>query len=117
MLQSYYAPLDTSSLDVSNKVRVRVLNGTQRKQAQDLAASALSWEGYKVVSRGAADRSDYGQTVVQAYSGDLAAAMDIARTVGAPTTAVQDMAGAPQPNPAEPVDVVVILGANYNPCR
>jgi LCP family protein required for cell wall assembly len=117
MLQNFYAPLDTSSLDSSSKMRVRVLNGSQRKQAEDLAASALSWEGYKVVSRGAADRTDYGQTVVQAYSGDLAAAMRIARTVGAPTTAVQDMAGAAQPDPGEPVDVVVILGANYNPCR
>ncbi len=117
MLQSYYAPMDTSSLDVSNKVRVRVLNGSQRKQAEDLAASALSWEGYKVVSRGAADTTNYGQTVVQAYSADLAAAMDIARTLGAPTTAVQDMAGAAQPDPGEPVDVVVILGANYNPCH
>jgi len=117
MLQAYYAPLDTSLLDESSKVRVRVLNGSQRKQAQDLAASALSWEGYKVVSRGAADRSDYGQTVVQAYSGDLTAATDVARTLGIPTTAVQDMAGAAQPDSGEPVDVVVILGANYNPCR
>lgn len=117
MLQNFYAPLDTTHLDDSSKVRVRVLNGSPRKQAQDLAASALAWEGYKVVGRGAADRPDYAQTVVQAYNGSLAAAAEIARALGVPTTAVQDMAGATQPDPANPVDVVVVLGANYNPCR
>ena len=117
MLQNFYAPLDTTHLDDSSKVRVRVLNGSPRKQAQDLAASALAWEGYKVVGRGAADRPDYAQTVVQAYNGSLAAATEIARALGVPTTAVQDMAGATQPDPANPVDVVVVLGANYNPCR
>ena len=117
MLQTFYAPLDTSHLDDSSKVRLRVLNGSPRKQAEALAASALNWEGYKVVGRGAADRPDYAQTVVQVYNGDLATALEIARSLGVPTTAVQDMAGAAQPNPGEPVDVVVILGANYNPCR
>jgi LCP family protein required for cell wall assembly len=117
MLQNYYAPLDTNSLDQSSKVQVRVLNGSQRKQAQDLAASALSWEGYTVVSRGAADRADYGQTVIQAFNGNVAAAVHVARTLGAPTTAVKDMAAATQPDPGQPVDVLVILGANYSPCR
>jgi len=69
------------------------------------------------VGRGAADRPDYAQTVVQVYNGNLAAGTEIARALGVPTTAVQDMAGAPQPDPANPVDVVVVLGANYNPCR
>jgi polyisoprenyl-teichoic acid--peptidoglycan teichoic acid transferase len=117
MLQNFYAPLDTSHLDDSSKVRVRVVNGSQRKQAEALAASALSWEGYKVVSRGEADRRDHGQTVIQVYNGDLAVAANIARTLGTPTTAVQDMSGAEQPDPSKPVDIVVILGANYNPCR
>jgi polyisoprenyl-teichoic acid--peptidoglycan teichoic acid transferase len=117
MLQNFYAPLDTSHLDDSSKVRVRVVNGSQRKQAEALAASALSWEGYKVVSRGEADRRDHGQTVIQVYNGDLTVASNIARTLGTPTTAVQDMSGAEQPDPSKPVDIVVILGANYNPCR
>jgi polyisoprenyl-teichoic acid--peptidoglycan teichoic acid transferase len=117
MLQNFYAPLDTSHLDDSSKVRVRVVNGSQRKQAEALAASALSWEGYKVVSRGEADRRDHGQTVIQVYNGDLTVAANIARTLGTPTTAVQDMSGAEQPDPSKPVDIVVILGANYNPCR
>jgi hypothetical protein len=98
-------------------VRVRVLNGSPRRQAEDLAASALSWDGYKVVGRGAADRQNYSHTVVQAYNGDLTMAANIARGLGTPTTGVQDMSGAEQPDPGQPVDMVVILGANYNPCR
>jgi LCP family protein required for cell wall assembly len=117
MLDNFYAQADTDRLDASSKVKVRVLNGWQRSEAEQLAAANLRWAGFKVTGTGLADRQDYQQTVIRMYAGDLAAAQEAADELGVPAAAVQDLRDQPQPDAAYPVDLLVIIGRNYNPCR
>jgi LCP family protein required for cell wall assembly len=118
LLENFYAVRDPNNLDVTQKVRVRVLNGAPRREADQLAAAVLRWEGFQIVGTGNADRQDYAQTQILVYTGDLASGQEIAAALGAPASAVQDVTGTQeQPDPAKPVDVQVILGRNYNPCQ
>jgi len=120
LLESFYAPLDPSGLDTADKVRVRVLNGSSRNEADQLASSALRWAGTKVVGTGLADRQDYAQTQIAVYTGNLVAAEEVARQLGVPLTAIQDLADSQsqlQPDPNNPVDLQIILGRDYDPCQ
>ena len=118
LLERYYAPVDKTNLDAVDQVRVRVLNGSQRSQAAELATASLGWDGFRVVEKGVADRRDYAQTQILVYTGNVAAAEKVARQLSVPLSAIQDQTGtAQQPDPSKPVDIQVILGSNYNPCR
>jgi hypothetical protein len=117
LLDKLFAPVDTSRIDVAEKVRVQVLNGSPRREAEQLAAAALRWGGFKVVSTGQADRQTYAQTSILVYSGDRAAGEQVARQLRVPLAAVQEPAGGQtQPDPSNPIDIQVILGKNYDPC-
>jgi LCP family protein required for cell wall assembly len=114
MLEKFYAPKDLAS----DKVRVRVLNGTKRHDAEKLAAAALRWEGFKVAGTGAADRQDYTQTKIFVHSGDTAVGEEVAGYLNVPLTAVRDlMEFAEQPASSDEVAIEVILGKDYNPCN
>lgn len=122
MLEAFYEPRTSSELDTVEKVRVEVLNGSQRGEADKLAAAALRWEGFKVVGKGSANRRDQANTRILVYQGDLAAGEKIAQRLNVPVTAVQDLTGlerSASANPARNVqaDLVVILGEDYNPCQ
>jgi hypothetical protein len=118
LLEKFYAPVDTNNLDVADKVRVQVLNGSQRKQAGQLAAAALKWDGFKIESTSVADRRDYYKTRIVVYAAEIAAAEKLARSLHVPTTAIQDAATTlDPPPPASDADILVILGADYNPCQ
>jgi hypothetical protein len=117
LLENFYAPVDTTQLNGADKVRVRILNGSPRREAEDLAAAMLRWEGFKVIGTGPADSSDYGETAILVYDGNVAAGQEVARLLGVPIKAVQDLTGVQQSDPSEPVAIQVILGRNYNPCR
>jgi LCP family protein required for cell wall assembly len=118
MLKDFFASEDLGRLDQTENVRIRVLNGSQRHQAAQLAASALRWEGFKVVGTGNADRQDYAQTAILVYNGDQVSGTEVAQLLGVPVTAIQDLTSVPeQPDPANPVDIQIILGRDYNPCR
>lgn len=118
MLENFYAPLDPSRLDAADKVRIQVLNGSPRNEADQLAASALRWAGTKVTGTGLADRRDYARTQISVYTGNLVAAEELARQLGVPLTAIQDLTGSQeQPDPNSPIDLQIILGRDYNPCQ
>ncbi|MGC9334155.1 MAG: LCP family protein [Anaerolineae bacterium] len=117
MLDSFYAPLDATRLDASNKVQVRVLNGSPRREAEELAAAALRWEGYKVTSTGVAESRDYAQTRILVYSGKVAEAQAVAQYLHVPVSSVEDVTGIESPPGGQAIDLLVILGRNYNPCQ
>jgi LCP family protein required for cell wall assembly len=118
MLESFYAPVSSDQLDTVGGTRVRVLNGSQRPGSEELAASTLRWDGFKVVSSGPADRQDYGQTSILVYTGNRTAAEEAAQSLRIPLTAIQDLTGDAQPpDPANPVDLEIILGQDFNPCQ
>ena len=110
-LQSFFAPLDTTVLDAGNKIRIQVMNAWPRKEAEQLAAAALGWEGYKVVGTGLYERQDIGKTEIVVYNGDQARGEQIARLLEVPLSSVRV-----QPDSSKPADVQVLLGADYNPC-
>jgi polyisoprenyl-teichoic acid--peptidoglycan teichoic acid transferase len=112
MLQSFFAPLDTSVLDAENKIRIQVLNAWPRKQAEQLAAAALGWEGYKIVGTGMYERQDVAKTQIIVTNGDQARGEQVARLLDVPLTSVKV-----QLDPSQPMDVQVLLGADYNPCN
>ena len=117
MLESFYAPVDIAQLDAAHQRRVQVLNGSQRRDAEQLAASALRWTGFTIASTGLADHQDYAQTEINVYTGDTAAAEEVARTLRV-SSPIQDLTGLQaQPDPANPVDIRVILGRDYDPCQ
>jgi LCP family protein required for cell wall assembly len=115
LLESFYAPKDRSQLDAAEQVRVRILNGAKRKDAEQLAAAALRWAGFKVSSTGQADRQDYGKTQIFVYRGDLMVGKQIARQLKVPPAAVKDRTAVQEQS--NPEDIHVILGEDYNPCN
>ncbi len=118
MLDKFYSPVQPEQVATVDRVRVRVLNGTQRKEVEELAAAALKRSGVQIVGTGKADRQDYGHTQIQVFAGSIEAAQKVATDLFVPATAIQDLttSGA-QPDPANPVDILVILGRDYNPCQ
>jgi LCP family protein required for cell wall assembly len=118
LLEGFYAPKDLDNLDKAEAVRIQVLNGSQRRQAAQLAASALRWEGFKIAGTGLADRRDYYQTRIVAFNGDTDLGQEIAEALRLPATAVQvPTEDQEQPDPSDPVDIWIILGQDYNPCQ
>jgi LCP family protein required for cell wall assembly len=112
MLEDYYTPVDPAQLDDTGKKSVRMVNGSQRRDADQLAAAALRWSGFRALAAGAADQQNYTQTQITVHDGDLAAAGRIAQELQVPAAIIQE-----EPDPASPTDMEVILGTDYNPCR
>jgi hypothetical protein len=118
MLEDFYASADTTHLDAMEKVRVQVLNGSSRREAEQLAAAALGWAGFKVTGRGAADRQDYAHTRIIVYMGNTTAAQQIAQELYVPSATIEDLTTTQQqPDPVNPIDIQVILGRDYDPCQ
>jgi LCP family protein required for cell wall assembly len=117
-LEGFYAPIDHASEERVDRVRVQVLNGSQRFQAEELAADTLRGKGFKVVDRGQAERQDYAHTQIRVFKGDPAAGTWIAERLKVPLTAILDLTTTPDPpDLSNPVDIKVILGADYDPCQ
>ncbi len=112
LLEEFYAPVDPDQWDDTVKKSVRVLNGSPRRDADQLAAAALRWAGFKMMAAGPADHQNYAQTQITVLRGDTAAAAQIVQQLQVPAAIIQE-----QPDPASPVDVQVIVGTDYNPCR
>jgi LCP family protein required for cell wall assembly len=118
LLENYYTPVDPNKLDGANKLAVRVLNGSQRRDADQLAVANLRWAGFKAKPAGPAEQQNYNQTQILVYTGNTAAAQQIAQELQVPAASIQDLTGTTeQPDPANPVDFQVILGRNYDPCQ
>jgi LCP family protein required for cell wall assembly len=118
LLENLYAPIDTARLDEMGKTSVRVLNGSQRREAEQLAAAAIRWDGFKIAGTGQAERQNYAQTSILVLDGDLAAGKQLAQLLGVPPGAVNEPGDNQiQPDPDKPADILVILGSDYNPCR
>ncbi len=119
LLEEFYAPdREPERQEQRSKVRLQVLNGTNRPDAEQLAASELKREGFKIVGKDIANRRDYRRTQIIVRRGDPAAGEKIARELGVPVDAVQDESNVPDPpNPSDTVDIRVILGKDYDPCQ
>jgi LCP family protein required for cell wall assembly len=111
LLSAFYGPIDWEFLDRINQTQVEVLNGTWRDDLAGLASTTLNWAGFQVPDLGMADRQDYAATQVIVYEADPAIAELVAQQLDLLPSALQY-----QPDPSSPVDIRVILGADYDPC-
>jgi LCP family protein required for cell wall assembly len=118
-LDEFYAPVERTAEDQKvDKVRVQVLNGSDHFQAEELAAEALRGKGFRVVNMGQADRQDYAETQIRMFKGDPATGEWVADRLNVPASAIHDLTTAPDPpDLSNPIDIKVVLGADYDPCQ
>jgi LCP family protein required for cell wall assembly len=112
LLSIFYAPPDMEFLELISQTRVQVLNGSQRQDADKLAATTLRWAGFQATPSGLADSQAYAESQVIVYSGSELVAETAAQLLDLPRTSLQY-----QHDPSSRADIVIILGADYDPCR
>jgi LCP family protein required for cell wall assembly len=112
LLASFYSDPDLAFLEQIGETRIQVLNGSLRQDADQLAATKLRWAGFQVPSSGLADRLDYAQSQIRVYHAAPEIAELAAQTLDLPRTSLQYV-----DDPANPVGIQVILGADYDPCN
>nr|NIV33440.1 hypothetical protein [Anaerolineae bacterium] len=111
LLNAFYGPIDFDFLQRVGETRIQVLNGTWQEQAARLAATSLGWMGFQVNQVGTADSQDYAQSQVIVLNADEDVAELAAQTLDLLPSSLHY-----QPDPASPVNIRIILGADYDPC-
>ena len=96
-----------------NRAKVTVQDGTGDTDQANLFASQMRWKGLKVVKVEPAARTDHAHTSIIDYgtSKDPQGLTRLCQMTGVAPTAVRK-----EPNPASPVDFLVTLGRDYDPC-
>ena len=112
LLAEFYGQADMDFRLSLGEVRVEVLNGSQRPDAQRLAATTLHWEGFKIARAGTADSAYYPESQVIVYNAPTEAAEAAAQFLDLPRSSLQY-----QHDPSQSVDIRIILGADYDPCK
>ncbi len=112
LLATFYAPPDVEFLELINQTHVQVYNGSQRQDADQLAATNLRWAGFQATASGLADSQAYPESQVIVYNGTELVAETAAQLIDLPRTSLQY-----EHDPSSRVDMVIILGADYDPCR
>ncbi len=113
IVASLYAPPATKEEQVAQEgARIRVQNGTYRPQLALIAADVLRWRGLRVVDTGPADRPTYDKTQIIVYNDKPLAVALLTDLLDVPAEEVVY-----RPDAAQDVDILVILGQDYDPCR
>jgi hypothetical protein len=107
-----YAPPDAQSAQAAEAARIQVWNGTSRPELALIAADELRWQGFKVTNTGQADRTDYAQTQIVVFDDKPETVATLARALDVKQENIVQ-----QPDSSQPVDIRVILGQAYDPCR
>jgi len=96
----------------SEGASIEVLNGTATPNLSQFAADQLQWYGLRITRTGAADRADYLKTQIIVFSDRPKAVETLAKVlkVRAADILYQQAGG-------QGVDIRVILGADYDPCK
>jgi len=116
VVASLYAPPAPRSDNVAGEAaRIQVLNGTARSQLALLAADQLRWVGLNVVDTGPGDGADRQKTWIIVHNDKPQALEQLTRTLKVKPKYIVHEPG--QPGDGVQADLVVILGADYNPCR
>ncbi len=111
LLDGFYGPIDFDFLQRVGETQIQVLNGTWREQAARLAATNLGWMGFPVSDVGMADSQDYALSQVIILNAEQDVAELAAQTLDLLPSSLRY-----EPDPASPVNIRVILGADYDPC-
>jgi polyisoprenyl-teichoic acid--peptidoglycan teichoic acid transferase len=90
------------------RAKVEVLNGSGTVGLGQKAAEYLTAQGFNVVRIGAAERNDYGSSLVQMLTQDRRAAEALATTLRVPITAISEL-----PTPGAGADIRIVLGQDF----
>jgi len=96
----------------SEGATIEVLNGTARPNLPQFAADQLQWYGLKITATGVADRADYLKTQIIVFNDRPKAVAALAKVLKVRSTEILYQQGGGQS-----VDIRVVLGADYDPCR
>ena len=111
LLRDFYNSTDTATNDAANRTKVKVLNGSWRNQAEQLASRDLRRAGFRIADKGLADSQDYQESQVVFYGTDAEIARRVVSTLKLPSATLEY-----QHDPSSAVDVYIVLGADYDPC-
>lgn len=112
LLEDFYQP-PTGSQIIVEGAQIRVLNGTTNADWDRVAADRLGWSSLSAIPMGAADRTDYVDTVLVDYTGQSKGS---SRDKIASILNVRPENIIVNPDPNRQVDFEVILGKSYNSC-
>ncbi|MBZ0289855.1 MAG: LCP family protein, partial [Anaerolineae bacterium] len=112
LLDDFYQP-PTESQITAQAERILVYNGTDNPDLDRVASDRLGWDGYNAVASGAADNTNYADTVLIDYTGETKGSnvLDIAKTLNIKPENIHS-----EPDPNRQADFEVFLGSNYNSC-
>jgi hypothetical protein len=108
-----FQPAAPTTKSVDNRAKVTVQDGVGSSEQANLFGSQLRWKGLRLIKVEPAARSDYAQTVIVDYgtSTNPQSLASLCQITGVPPASVRK-----EPNPASPVDFMVVLGRDYDPC-
>jgi len=113
VVASMYAPPSSSEEGAASEAaRVQIWNGTGLPQRELIAADLLGWRGVSVVETGPADQPSYAETRIVVFQDKPTTVALLIRELG-----VKEQNVVYEPDPDQGVDIRVILGSDYNPCR
>lgn len=112
LLAMFYAPPDEDFLQRISETRVQILNGSQLLDAERLASTTLYWSGFPIAHTSQADSPYYTESQVLVYNAEPDVSEAAAQLLDLPRSSLQY-----QPDPSQPVDMLIILGADYDPCK
>jgi LCP family protein required for cell wall assembly len=105
------AAQSTGGAVVSEAARIQVSNGTPHAYLAEIAADQLRWNGFTISGTGTADRTNYTHTqIIVVHDEPATLAQLIQQLHVRPENVIR------QPDPAQEVDLQVILGEDYDPC-
>ncbi len=121
VVASLYAPPYAKEDQAGSEgAQIRVLNGTYRPQLAKIAAGELRWHGLKAAQTGLADNPDYQTTHLLIYN-DRPKTVEVLMEVLEikPENVLYQAAPAEQTGDSgeQPIDIDLILGNDYDPCR
>lgn len=117
LLEGFYAPKEPSDKKEA-KIRVEVIDGSGVHDAEQLAAAELKRAGFKAKGRSTTDATNPARTQIIVRTGSLADGEQVAGVLAVSDRGIQDETHIPDPpNPSNQVDIRVILGTDYDPCR
>jgi LCP family protein required for cell wall assembly len=112
LLEEFYGQADMAFRQSLGNVRIMILNGSQRTDAERMAGTTLRWEGFKIAHMGAADNPYYAESQVLVYDAEPKAAEAAAQALNLPRSSLEY-----QPDPSQSVNIRIILGADFDPCK
>lgn len=112
LIENFLAPPTQNRLRLEN-ARIEIYNGTTNPDWDIVATDRMIWEGFAPMPVGAADRSDYADTLIYDYTGSTKGSSlnEIAALLNVRPENIFY-----EPNPDRTVDFKIVLGGTYNSC-